>query len=73
MAERGYSIGRVREALIEVMDLGGAWGANMHESKRAVIRIGENGPFYDLDSVRTSFQNGEFVLVLQATEQPWFP
>lgn len=33
------SIGALREAIIEAMDLGGAWGSNMHESKEVLVRL----------------------------------
>lgn len=62
----GLSIGALREALIEVMDLGGAWGQNMHESKPAVIQIGDS--YWHLGTVKSSFQGGRFVLILEAGE-----
>jgi hypothetical protein len=60
------SIGALREALIDFMDLGGAWGRNLGESKDALIQVGDN--FYPLWRVKASFHEGSFVVVLEAGE-----
>jgi hypothetical protein len=58
------SIGELREALVSAMDLGGAWGQDMHESKKALLRI--DGETYPLTRVSAAFTGGSFVVVLDA-------
>jgi hypothetical protein len=60
----GLCVGALREALIDAMDLGGAWGANLHESKDVVIQAGDQ--FWSLGQVAVSFRAGRSVLVLKA-------
>jgi hypothetical protein len=64
------SVGELREALIDAMDLGGVLGANLHESKKAVIQVKDD--FWYVAVVKTCFRNGRFVLVLEAGD-PFVP
>lgn len=61
--EERLSVGALREALIDVMELGGAWGGNMHESKEVLLRT-PDGSLLPLVSVSAAFVEGRFVLVL---------
>jgi hypothetical protein len=61
----GLSAGALREALISAMDLGGACGANLHESKDVVIQAGDQ--FWSLAQVAVSFRGGRLILLLKAT------
>jgi hypothetical protein len=69
MAERDVlSIGELREALISAMDLGGAWGRNLGESKKVLLRV--DGRMYPLASVSAAFTGGGFALVLDGGPAP---
>jgi hypothetical protein len=58
------NIGQLREALIDLMDLEGAWGTNLHESKEALIQVGDQ--CWALGRVKASFYAGRFVVILEA-------
>lgn len=60
------NIGELRERLIAVMDLEGAFGQNMHESKEVVLRV--NGEVYPVEEVVVTMRNGSFVLGLDSAE-----
>lgn len=60
------SAGSLREKLAGAMDLGGAFGRNLHESKGVLLRVGDG--FLALDQVSVTSVNGSFVLVLHAGE-----
>lgn len=64
------TVGVLREALISAMDLGGAYGRNLGESKPAVVEVA--GWMLNLDQVAVDFRNGFFVLALKAGAQ-WPP
>ena len=59
------TLGVLREALISVMDLGGAWGQNMHESKEVLIQA-PDGTYHQVAQVAASFVAGRFVLTIKA-------
>lgn len=63
----GTSIGELREALTFFTDLGGAWGANMHESKQVLLRV-EGRHVYRLAHVEASFHEGRIVIMLDSQE-----
>lgn len=66
MSDPGLSIGALREALVSVMDLGGAWGQNLGESKEVLLRV--HGLTFPLRQVAASFHEGRFVLMLDGGE-----
>ena len=45
-------------------ELEGSWGANMHESKPVLLRVG--GRTYPLEGVSSAFIDGQFCMVLDA-------
>lgn len=58
------SLGQLREAIVAVMDLGGSFGANMHEDKDVLIWDG--ALFRRLSDVQPTFHNGRFAFLLTA-------
>lgn len=59
----GLSVGALREALIEVTELEGAFGRNLHESKDVLLRVGDS--YLPLGQVSVAFVGGSFCLILQ--------
>jgi hypothetical protein len=61
---QAMSIGELREVLADLMDLEGAWGKNLDESKEALIQAGDE--YWVLGRVKASFFAGRFVVILEA-------
>ena len=66
MSGEVLSAGALREALVDAMDLGGAWGENLHESKQFLLSV--DGRYYPLAQASVAFVAGRFALVLTAGE-----
>lgn len=60
----GTSIGELREAIVEAMDLNGAFGVNLHESKDVLLRAGD--VYRHLRQISVGFVNGRLVFILEA-------
>ena len=58
----GMTIGELKEALITLTDLGGAWGQNMSVDKQVLLRV--HGHVFRLTSVAASFHEGRFAVML---------
>jgi hypothetical protein len=61
------SIGSLREALVSFAELGGAWGSNVHESKRVLLDV--HGEVWESARVRVSFRYGRIVLLIEAGQR----
>jgi hypothetical protein len=60
------TVGVLRESLVAAMDLGGAYGQNLGESKGVLLQVGDD--YWPLERVKVSVRHGLFVLVLEAGE-----
>lgn len=72
MAEGSMTAGTLREGLVSAMDLGGAFGANLHESKEVLVRVGDvegKHHYLTVEHVAVAFVGGRFVFVVQAAGQ----
>lgn len=58
------NIGELREALITVMDLGGYFGENLHESKEVLLHVGDT--YFHVANVGGEFNNGRCTFVILA-------
>lgn len=63
------SIGELREGIVNATELNGVFGHNVHESKKVLIRVGENT--YPLSEVSVGFdgESGMFVMYLTAGDE----